>query len=148
MREILKRVSPDAELPTYEDLFGFPESTVMARVERQAGGGRIPKQLATFGQLKSACEFDPFSNIEILPGVFPCPVPSLYGAARSAKLIGIHLLIEKYGYQQARAMLNCDGNAKRMMDDYEKYLGESKALMGVTVESICQFLSAVCAEAD
>ncbi len=138
MREILKRVSPDAELPTYEELFGFPESTVMARVERQAGGGRIPKQLATFGQLSNAAEFNPFLNIEILSGVFPFPDPSRYGVARSTKLIGIHELIEKYGYQQARAMLNCEGNAKRMMDDYEEYLRESKALTGVTVESIVE----------
>jgi hypothetical protein len=138
MPEILKHVSPDAEMPTYEDLFGFPENTIMARIERQAGGGRIPPVLATFRQLSNAAEFNPFSNVEILPGVFPFPDPKRHGSTRAAKLAGMRRFIEKYGYQQARAMLNCNGNAKRMMDDYEEYLRESKAITEVTVELIVE----------
>jgi hypothetical protein len=136
MRELLKSANRDAEPPTYEELFGFPENTIMARVERQAGGGKIPEQLATFGQLRNAAEFDPFTNLEILPRDFPYPNPQLHGVARSVKLMGIHNLIERHGYQQARAMLNCEGNVKRMMDDYQDYLLESKSLTELSVGSI------------
>lgn len=136
MRGLLKHANPDAELPTYEELFGFPESTIMARVERQAGGGKIPEQLSTFGQLSKAAEFNPFTNLELLPCAFPYPDPRQHGVARSTKLIGIHDFIEKHGYQQARAILNCEKNAKRFMDDYKDYLRESKALTELTIESI------------
>jgi hypothetical protein len=50
--------------------------------------------------------------------------------------MGIHNLIERHGYQQARAMLNCEGNVKRMMDDYQDYLLESKSLTELSVGSI------------
>jgi hypothetical protein len=136
MRGLLKNANRDAEPPTYEELFGFAESTIMARVERQAGGGKIPEQLATFGQLSKAADFDPFTNLEMLPSTFPYPDPRRHGVARSTKLIGIHDLIEKHGYQQARAILNCKGNGKRVMDDYEGYLKDSKALTELTVASI------------
>jgi hypothetical protein len=136
MRELLKHANRDAEPPTYEELFGFPEDTIMARVERQAGGGRIPERLATFGQLRNASEFNPFPNIEILPCDFPYPDPRQHGVARSTKLIGVHDMIKKYGYQQARALLNCERNGKRPLGDYQDYLKESKALSEITVESI------------
>jgi hypothetical protein len=136
--EILKRVSRDAELPTYEDVFGFPESTVMTRIERQAGGGRLPPELATFGQLRNAAEFNPYHNIEILPDIFPFPDPSRHGVATSLKLVGIRQFIERYGYQQARSMLNCDKNVGRILAEYREYLQIAEVLDGLTVETIVE----------
>ena len=135
-RGLIKRSNPDAEPPTFEDLFGFPADTIRARVERQAGGGRIPEELSTFGQLRDAAKVNPFQNIEILPDSFPFPDPKQCGAAHSVKLAGIQSFIKKYGYQQARAALNYDRNAKRMMDEYKEYLDASRASTELTVESI------------
>ena len=133
---LLKHSNPDAELPSFADLFGFPPNTIRARVERQAGGGRIPETLSTFGQLRDAANFNPFLNVEITPNSFPFPDPHHVGVSLSLKLAGIHSFIEKYGYQQARATLNCDRNAKRLMDDYKEYLNGSLASSNLTVASI------------
>ncbi len=135
---LLKNSNPDAEPPTFEDYFGFPEHTIMTRVERQAGGVGVPKELATFGQLKSAADFNPYQNLEYLPQEFPLPDPRQVGDSRAAKLIGIRQLIETFGYQQARAMLNTHGNAKRMMNEYQAYVKEASPLAGLTVNSFIE----------
>jgi len=94
---LLKRSNPDAEPPSFADLFGSPPNTVRARVERQAGGGRIPETLSTFGQLRNAASFNPFQNVEITPNTFPFPDPQRVGVSNSLKLAGIHCFVEKYG---------------------------------------------------
>ncbi len=136
MPEILKRVIQDADLPTFEDLFGFSENVTLTRVERQAGGGRIPEELATFGRLRNAAAFNPFANVEVIRGKIPFPDPARVGAARSLKLAGLRDYIERFGYQQARAMLNRDRNAKRIFDDLDAYLSEEKASTELSVDSV------------
>jgi hypothetical protein len=116
--QILRRVSPDAEVPKFEQTFGFPENATLTRVERQMGGGRLPPQLATFGSLENAATFDPFSAVEIIPRGIPVPDPQHYGPAEMVKIIGIHAMIEREGYQNAFALLNRDHNAKRLMEPY------------------------------
>lgn len=133
---LIKQANPDADPPTFEDLFGFPPETIRARVERQAGGGRIPQELSTFGQLRNAADFDPFKSIEIVPNTFPYPDPKQFGAARAAKIIGIHALIQKHGYQQARAMMNCDRNGKRHMDEYMGYVHSMRDAVDLQVGDI------------
>jgi hypothetical protein len=135
---ILKQMNQDGDPLTFEEVFGFPENTVMSRIERQAGGGRIPEELATFGQLYHAAEYDPFSNLEIVAGKFVIPDPKVVGEARSLKLAGISLYIQTFGYQQTRAMLNSDGNAKRHLDDYQDYLRETEAITSLTIETIVE----------
>ena len=134
--QILKRVSRDAEIPTFEDLFGFPENATITRVECQSGGGRMPEEVCTFGDLKKAADFNPFDKIEVVPNEFPKPDPRRIGPSRSVKLIGTYDMIKEYGFQQARAMLNCDGNGKRFFDDYEAYLAEVSVSIMLTVGTI------------
>ena len=135
---LIKHSNREAEPPTFEDLFGFPQGTILARVERQAGGGRLPESLSTFGQLYKASEFNPFEHVHITPNVFPFPDPRRHGVARSLKLVGIHDYIQKFGYQQAYAMLNCEKNAKRTMEDYKQHLEESRAILDLTIEAIVE----------
>jgi hypothetical protein len=59
-----RRVSADAELPSFEDTYGIPETGfTLTRVERQIGGGRVPAQLNNLARLKNAPDFDPFENL-------------------------------------------------------------------------------------
>lgn len=121
--EILKRVSKDAEVPTFEQCFGFPENAIITRVERQMGGGRIPAELATFGLLKRAADFDPFTDVEIIPsGEIPIPDRNEYDPAETIKILGTHSLIAREGYQNAFARLNRDHNGKRHVEPYLRYL--------------------------
>jgi len=121
-RDILKSVSPDADKPTFEQTFGFSEHTVLSRVERQAGGGRLPEQCNTFGKLYQADKFNPFANIEIVPAGIPLPDPSEYEPSETIKILGTDALIRRVGLQNARALLNRDGNAKRRLGPYMAYV--------------------------
>jgi hypothetical protein len=134
--EILRRANPDAEPPTFEEAFGFPEDTTMTRVERQIGGKRFPPQLETFGQLGSAREFDPFKAIEIIPNTFPLPDPAKHGEAETVKLIGTHRLVELLGFHRARALLNANGNASRLFERYQEYLNASAVACNLTRDMI------------
>lgn len=136
--EILKRSNPEAEPPSFLDIFGFPEDTVMTRVERQIGGGRVPQELATFRHLYRAGNFNPFTQLHLVQGEFTLPDPRQYGDARSLKLAGIHTYVNTYGYQAARAMFNAQGNAKRLMDDYEAYLAETQSVANLSLEKIVE----------
>jgi hypothetical protein len=133
---LLKAANPEAEPPTFKDLFGFEANAIRTRFERQAGARGVPKDLSTFGQLKNASDFDPFSRLEIVPESFPFPDLQSIGVARSLKLIGIHSLISRYGLQQARASLNLAGNAKRLIDDYREYVETSQADSCLTIDKI------------
>ena len=149
MPQILKRVSPDAELPTFQDLFGFSPDATLTRVERQAGGGRVPNELAKFGQLKEAADFNPFANIEILRGKIPLPDPARVGDARALKIAGLQAYLDAYGVQQARAILNRNRNAKRIFDDLDSYLLQEQASTDLTVDSILHsYRSSVRAQID
>lgn len=135
---LLKTSNPGAVPPSFEDLFGFAPDAVRTRFERQTGGRGIPKNLSTFGQLRNAAEFNPFSRLEIVPDSFPFPDPKVVGVARSIKLVGLNGFIECYGLQQARSILNCDRNAKRWMDDYGDYLEQARTESPLTVDRILE----------
>lgn len=134
--KLLKRSNPDAEPPSFEDLFGFPPTAVRTRVERQAGSTGIPDELSKFGQLYDAAEYNPFAQLELVPNSFPFPDPKQCGVANSLKLAGLRCFIQKFGFQQARAALNIDRNAKRLFDDYQDYLKASEVTTKLTVEDI------------
>jgi hypothetical protein len=97
---------------------------------------RRSSDLSTFGQLRNASDFDPFSRLEIIPESFPFPDLKCVGVARSLKLSGMHSLISRYGLQQARASLNLAGNAKRLIDDYREYVEQSRSDSCLTIDKI------------
>jgi len=135
---ILKRANRDAEPPTFTDIFGFAEETIMTRVERQAGGSRPIKELPNFRSLSNAGDYDPFKSLVLLPRTFAFPDPKQHGETRTLKVLGIKALIDRLGYQGARAILNTNGNAKRIMDEYDTYLAETGSLSGLSVGRIIE----------
>jgi hypothetical protein len=135
---MLKHVSPDAELPTFEETFGFPEDATLTRIERQSGGGRIPPELATFGSLKNAADFDPFTAVKIIPTGIPVPDPGKYGPADTAKILGIHQLIEREGFQNAFARLNRDHNAKRLTEPYIRFMQDCAPALRIDRERVTE----------
>lgn len=138
LRQILGRTSSDAELPTFEDLFGFPENVTLTRVERQAGSGRLPTDLSKFRHLRQADVIDPFANVEVLRSRIPFPDPARTGPSRALKIAGLRAFIDRYGLQQARAVLNGNRNAKRMFDDLDWYLSGERASTELTRDLIVE----------
>jgi hypothetical protein len=136
--QMMKRVSRDAEHPTFEQTFGIPEDAILTRIERQMGGGRIPPELKSFGSLKNAAAFDPFTAVEIIPAGIPVPDPSKYGPAETVKILGIHQLIEREGYQNAFARLNRDHNAKRRMESYIQFMQDCAPALQIDQERVTE----------
>jgi len=121
---------------TFEEAFGFSPDATLSRVERQAGGGRVPAQLSTFHNLHQADTFDPFTNVEIVPDALIIPDPKRYGESGALKLLGLRSLIDQYGLQNARAMLNGNGNAKRYLDAYSKYAKQCESEYHVSADTL------------
>lgn len=78
-RKMCKKASVDSDPLVFEKEFGFREDATLTRIERQHGGGRLPEQITTFGELHRAPDYNPFHPMEIstreskrLPTVSEC----------------------------------------------------------------------------
>src|ERR1700730_10546918 len=62
-RQLQRRSSDAAEIPPFEEIYGYPERGVtLTRVERQIGS-RMPKTVQTFGDFRSLPDFNPFVHL-------------------------------------------------------------------------------------
>jgi hypothetical protein len=125
-RRMKRKSSEDADELTFEKEFGFGEDSVITRVERQCGGGRIPREIDKFGQLSQAAYFNPFEALEItnngrsaLPEVNACDSVNEW-------LIGMQVnrMIEEMGMQTFRRWLNrhSNGNSARLLKRLHAFL--------------------------
>ena len=121
-----RKTSPDAEPLEFEKEFGFSPDAVLTRIERQFGGGRIPPELATFGKLACAPNYNPFAPLEIVNGSgSKLPTVEECGGVKEW-LCGmkLHELVREWGMQQLRAWLNrhSPGNAARIIERYRDFI--------------------------
>lgn len=138
-RKRSRKVSPDADPLDFVKEYGFPSDLVLTRVERQIGGGKVPRQLSTFGELtRNAPEFNPFTPLRIIGGR-DCQIPTLEKSDFGEWLIGTRLrqLSKEWGMQQLRSVINgkSKGNSARWLTRYEKFLVEDSE-QELTTESI------------
>ena len=118
-------------LPSFQEFckaHGFPyrEGVILTRIERQIGGGRIPAELGTLGDLKRADEFDPFPGLRI---VAKGPVLQLGSPPEGVSVrnwlasLGLRYLEDQYGsLQTVRSIIlrhGC-GNGKRILECLEQ----------------------------
>jgi hypothetical protein len=125
-RKRSRKISPDADPLDFTKEYGFSSDTILTRVERQIGGGKIPSQLSTFGKLAdNAADFNPFSPMHIIAGQ-GSEIPSLADCTLSEWLVGtrVRQLADEWGMQQLRAEINrkSKGNAARFLDRYRNFL--------------------------
>jgi hypothetical protein len=122
---LLKRRSK-SPIPSFEELYGYPEKgLILTRVERQIGGGRIPAEIATVGELLNLPNFDPFNRLEILVRSATEPNPesmdfSLYLQGRGFR----DFVIEHGGVQNAVRLANklSNGNGARFVKNFSDFL--------------------------
>lgn len=136
-----RKVSPDAEPLDFQKEYGFLPDTVMTRVERQIGGGRIPDQLSNFGSLvREAPNFNPFAPLEIVGGS-SCSMPGLDDCEFIEWLVGTRLneLRDEWGMQQLRSVMNrkTKGNASRILERYDRFL-PSEQVAAVTADKLSE----------
>jgi hypothetical protein len=126
-RRMVKRSSKDADLVDFEKEFGFSPESILTRVERQYGGGRIPEEVSTFGKLCCAAPtFDPFDVLIItgetganLPSVKECDSVTEYLAGKE-----LNRMVSEVGLQAARRWLNKEtgGNGARTLKRFHRFL--------------------------
>jgi len=94
----------------------------LTRVERQYGGGKIPEQLATLGNLaEKAPTMNPFEPLEFLSGPTCLSIPADLGASQFLKCFGMYMHKQLHGYQATLAELNkrSKGKGKRLVRNIE-----------------------------
>ncbi len=140
-RRMCRQASKDSDTLEFEKEFGFSTNSVLTRVERQFGGGRIPEPLSTFGQLANAAAYNPFDILEItgdtgasLPTVQECGSVTEYLAGKE-----LHRMVSESGLQSTRRWLNAQttGNGARTLKHYHRFLPGSDA-DSLSVERICK----------
>jgi hypothetical protein len=93
-------------IPTFEHCFGMPDSGhILTRVERQMGGGRVPKELATVNDLKKCAAFNPFGQLEFISRGTTEPDPSKYTFMEYSTGKHLQHLVTTQGMQAAIAYI-------------------------------------------
>ncbi len=131
-RRMVKRCSNDADPLDFEKEFGFSPESILTRVERQYGGGRIPEEISTFGKLCCAApQFNPFDVLEItgntganLPEPEECDSVTEYMAGKE-----FNRMVSEVGLQTTRRWLNkhTRGNGARTLKRFHRFLPGSNA---------------------
>jgi hypothetical protein len=109
----------------FERIFGFPNTALITRVERQMGSGDIPPQLSTIQQLRdNAADFNPFERLRINIRHAKLPTPEQVGLSNWLQGMQMRELVREMGMQRFRKFLNrySRGNAARMLAQFEDFL--------------------------
>ncbi|MBS1798192.1 MAG: hypothetical protein JSS95_00035 [Acidobacteria bacterium] len=122
-RKAQRKQSRDADPLVFEQEYGHKETNMLTRIERQYGGGRLPKEVRTFGELHRAAEIDPFDAMMIDSA--PVCLPRIEDEEFSEWLKGMALRHEAQarGKQEFCRWLNrhSKGNGARWMRRYAAY---------------------------
>jgi hypothetical protein len=147
--QMLRKASDAAEVPTFEEKYGYPETGfVLTRVERQIAAGRVPKAIGKIGRLRQLPEFNPFDRLELLRSSGFEPNISDFGMKYFTGL-GLRARAEEIGVHRLRSLVNeiSSGNASRVFRDYAPFLPtdggiDEEALFRKYQESVCRQLAA------
>jgi hypothetical protein len=117
-------VSPDAELLTFEEVYGYSPNLWVTRVERQFAGGRVPTPLSTFQNLRAAADFNPFQNLRLINGGDVEPQPDNYKLNTYALGMLVRQRANEWGLHRTRCWLNerSPGNAARILSRVSDFL--------------------------
>jgi len=107
-RRLKSRRDLNEKVPTFEELYGYPEEgVIITRTERQYGGGKIPAQIRTIHKLQeNATRLNPFEPMQFLP--FAMSDGSLNDLTGNdfIRAHGFLRLLENHGYQRTKQILD------------------------------------------
>lgn len=107
----LQKINPDVTPPTFEERFRISENVyVLTRVEREMGGGRIPDQLKTVGDLANCPKFEPFDRLEFVTMGTPEPDPKNYSFTDWAAGMYLREKAEREGMQTVLGFIRRQSN--------------------------------------
>ena len=111
-----KKFHDQTPIPAFEQIYGFNEETVLTRIERKFGNGKVPSELSTLGLLlRNAKAFDPFDNVMFCTESMDEPSLDVLGLRIYRKVIAWNHDAEEYGFDEAYKRLSqyTKGNAAR-----------------------------------
>jgi hypothetical protein len=120
--------------------YQYQPGSILTRIERQIGGGRIPPELATFNDLRYAHELDPFAGLTLVNRE---PIRQLDAPPKGVPLrnwlaaLGLEVLQERSGsVQVARSIVlkHANGNGKRILKSLDECLPKRRDAL--TMEEI------------
>lgn len=122
---LVRKVSPDAEIPTFEQCFGVSPDSILTRIERQMHGAKLPVQLQTVSRVKAnAADFDPFTKIKFIAGGRPEPNIDSYDLDTWAAGMYWRQQWELQGAHWVIAKWNRHRNASRYLRRFRDFLPE------------------------
>lgn len=123
-RKANRKQKPDADPLVFEQEYGIDSNAILTRVERQYGGGRLPREIQTFGEIARAADINPFESIELVSNA--ALPPRVDDRDLSDWLKGMQLRQEAIsrGMHNFQRWLNkhSNGNAARMMKRYSDFM--------------------------
>lgn len=140
-KRLARRASRDAELLTFEQAFQIPMCSVLTRVERQIGGGRIPAQFGTIGKLKELPEFDPFANVKILAGIEAQPNENDYAPSTYWAGMWLRKMVHENGLQRTEEIMRMrfGSNYARNRERYADFLAvSSEGCTGISKDRLTE----------
>jgi len=132
-----RRQSRENDPLDFEHEYGLSPNSTLTRIERQYGGGRLPRELPNFGSLARAADIEPFTALEIPGGTFIAPRIDDYEFGEWLKGMRLRQEATERGAHNFRRWLNLhsNGNAARWMRNYAAFL-PGAALSGPTQADI------------
>ena len=129
-RQMLRKSSDAAEVPSFEDKYKHPSDFVLTRVERQIGGCRVPCDLNKLGRLRRLEEFDPFDGIELVGGGAIEPDINDYELIEYCAGLGLRSMADEMGVHNLRSLVKSRsrGNASRIWQRYGPFLRNEGSL--------------------
>jgi hypothetical protein len=134
-RKLLRQLD-DVEIPALYSFYGIWPDSVLTRVERQIGGGKIAEQIkitrttgiarvSTLGELLTyAPEFNPFINLELNQSALPPQPIDFSDVNQYMAVMWSRSVIPLWGMHGFRQWLNqhTNGNASRWLKRYGHWL--------------------------
>lgn len=134
-----KRSGKENSVPVFEELYGFPEDTVITRIERKYGNRLVPQALSTIGGLlTNALSFDPFNNVVLCPPLTKEPDLEKLGLRRYRKAITWQFEVSKYGFNTAHKRLSKCGNVIRELSEIKAAFESLGEVPAVTKETLLE----------
>jgi len=123
--------------PSFADTYGQSPAEILTRVERQCGGGRVPR-FETVADLRHASEFNPFEKLEFLGGGKQEPSCLDYPLADYAAGMFLRERRELWGAQHFRSWVyqREKRNSARFLNRFSDFLPEDRNGDGITNEGL------------
>jgi hypothetical protein len=125
----------DASPDSFEHLFGIPQDGErLTRVERQFGGGRIPKEIQTVDSLRNVDSFLPFENLELACAALALPSPEDVPFETYCSGMYLYRMRQEHGMQAVHKFIgkHTNRNGPKVREKFAPFLSATETIFDKT----------------